>query len=196
MSPPRRARPGGRKYLTAAELKRFIDAIDRPRDKALFYLMYAYGLRASEPAMMKLIDVDLEGEAIYIRRLKGSLCNSHRLEGDGIKVLRSYLKVRSEQFPKSDLLFPVSYAGEHGIGRQRIYRLMQHYGAKAKISPGLLFPHILKMTLGTKLNADGVPIMAIKHALGHKSVTSTQAYMHMTESEMNLLRKARSGLLR
>jgi hypothetical protein len=33
------------KYLTQDEIKRFFAAIDSPRDKALFGLIYHYGLR-------------------------------------------------------------------------------------------------------------------------------------------------------
>jgi hypothetical protein len=40
------------KYLTQDEFKRFFAAIDSPRDKALFGLIYHYGLRVGEALMI------------------------------------------------------------------------------------------------------------------------------------------------
>ncbi len=46
------------KYLTQDELKRFFAAIDSPRDKALFGLIYHYGLRVGEALMLTVDDVN------------------------------------------------------------------------------------------------------------------------------------------
>ncbi len=46
------------KYLTQDELKRFFAAIDSPRDRALFGLIYHYGLRVGEALMLTVDDVN------------------------------------------------------------------------------------------------------------------------------------------
>jgi integrase len=48
------------KYLTQDELKRFFAAIDSPRDKALFGLIYHYGLRVGEALMLTIEDVNFK----------------------------------------------------------------------------------------------------------------------------------------
>ena len=47
------------KYLTQDELHRFFAVIPSPRDRALFAVIYHYGLRVDEATMLALEDVDL-----------------------------------------------------------------------------------------------------------------------------------------
>lgn len=61
------------KYLTQDELKRFFAAIDSPRDRALFGLIYHYGLRVGEALMLTLDDVNFKNHRLTIRRLKNGL---------------------------------------------------------------------------------------------------------------------------
>jgi integrase len=61
------------KYLTQDELKRFFAVIDSPRDKALFSLIYHYGLRVGEALMLTVDDVNFKNHRITIRRLKNGL---------------------------------------------------------------------------------------------------------------------------
>jgi integrase len=55
-------------YLTQDELKRFFAAIESPRDKALFGLIYHYGLRVGEALMLTVDDVNFKNHRITIRR--------------------------------------------------------------------------------------------------------------------------------
>ena len=46
------------KYLTHTELERFFAGVDAPRDRAVFGVIYHYGLRVSEATLIRLHDVD------------------------------------------------------------------------------------------------------------------------------------------
>jgi len=46
------------KYLTQDELKRVFAAVDSPRDRALFGLIYHYGLRVGEALMLTVLKSD------------------------------------------------------------------------------------------------------------------------------------------
>jgi integrase len=61
------------KYLTQDELKRFFDAITSPRDRALFALIYHYGLRVDEATQLTIDDVNLKEHRIRIRCLKNGV---------------------------------------------------------------------------------------------------------------------------
>src|SRR4030095_11973886 len=58
------------KYLTQDELKRFFAATASPRDKALFGVIYHYGLRVGEALMLTVEDVNFTNHRLTIRRLK------------------------------------------------------------------------------------------------------------------------------
>lgn len=81
-------------YLTQDEMKRLLEVVKSKRDKAIFFLAYRHGFRASEIGLLKRTDVDLKKGRIYIQRLKGSYSGEYPLEADEIKILKSYLRTR------------------------------------------------------------------------------------------------------
>ena len=46
------------RYMTQEEVKRFFSVITDRRDKALFGLIYLYGLRAGESCLLKVSDIN------------------------------------------------------------------------------------------------------------------------------------------
>jgi type 1 fimbriae regulatory protein FimB len=85
--------------LGQEELKRLLAVIKEKRDKALFLLAYRHGLRASEIGLLQRTDIDLKQGRITIHRLKGSLSGIYPLQPDVIKLLRAYLRVRTDSSP-------------------------------------------------------------------------------------------------
>jgi integrase len=74
-------------------------AIRDRHDKALLLLAYRHGLRASEIELLQRTNVDLKQGRITIDRLKGSLSCIYPLQPDVIKLLRAYLRVRTDASP-------------------------------------------------------------------------------------------------
>ncbi len=79
------------KYLTQDELKGFFAVIDSPRDRALFGLIYHYGLRVGEALMLTVDDVNFKNHQITIRRLKNGLGGEKPLWRDTATLIRGYL---------------------------------------------------------------------------------------------------------
>ncbi|MDJ0745102.1 MAG: tyrosine-type recombinase/integrase [Xenococcaceae cyanobacterium MO_167.B27] len=83
-------------YLTASEVKLLIEAIKSKggwysfRNSVLILMLYRHGLRRSEAASLRWSDVDLREGNIYIRRIKGSRSGRHPLQGDEMRVLRTF----------------------------------------------------------------------------------------------------------
>ncbi len=48
------------RYLTQEEVKRLFSVISSPRDRALFALIYHYGLRVEEATLLTLEDMNLK----------------------------------------------------------------------------------------------------------------------------------------
>jgi site-specific recombinase XerD len=61
----------GRKIPSPAEMIQILDAVDTERERALFELMYASGLRFFEAVGLRLADVDLEQRIALVREGKG-----------------------------------------------------------------------------------------------------------------------------
>jgi integrase len=126
-SKPRTRRGSGTtQFLTQEELKRLLAVIKNKRDKALFLLAYRHGLRASEIGLLQRTDVDLKQARITIHRLKGSLSGIYPLQPDVIKLLRLYLRTRTNASP---YLF-ISNRGLP-LDRRTLWCAMQTYAKKA-----------------------------------------------------------------
>ena len=87
---------GTMQFLTQEELKRLLAVIKNKCDKALYPLAYRHGLRASEIGLLQRTDVDLKQGRSTIHRLKGSLSGIYPLQPDVIKLLRAYLRARTD----------------------------------------------------------------------------------------------------
>src|SRR5205085_11699458 len=87
------------KYLTQDELQRFFKVIASPRDRALFALIYHYGLRVDEAAVLTVEDIDLKNHRIWIRRLINGICGVKSLWSHSAKLLSAFLIVHRIVIP-------------------------------------------------------------------------------------------------
>src|SRR5712691_5483740 len=79
-TPPLLLRAALPRYLTQEEVKRLFSVITLPRDRALFALIYHYGLRVEEATLLTLQDVDLKNLHIRIHRLKHGVSSQKPLD--------------------------------------------------------------------------------------------------------------------
>jgi integrase len=162
-------------FLTQEELKRLFAVITDKRDKALYLLAYRHGLRASEIGLLQRTDVDLKQGRITIHRLKGSLSGIYPLQPDVIKLLRSYLRTRTDASP---YLF-ISNRGVP-IDRRTLWCAMQTYGKKAGLPPEKRKFHSLKHSIATHLLDARGELRFVQDWVGHKNVQNTTKYAQMT----------------
>lgn len=162
------------KYLSKQELERFFSCIEDPRDKALFGLIYLYGLRVSEATILKLDDIDLRKQRIFIHRLKGGVGGERPIFKEAGQFLRRYLEVRLR---KGGALF----TGRQGnLSRKRIYQLFKVYAREADLDPRFTV-HSLRHSIATHLLEAGAEIAFIKDHLGHKNIQNTMIYAQITD---------------
>jgi type 1 fimbriae regulatory protein FimB len=86
-------------FLTQEECKRLLAVIKLKRDRVIFLLAYRHGLRASEIGLLQRTDVDLKQGRLTVHRLKGSLSVIYPMQPDMLKLLRSYLRTRTDGSP-------------------------------------------------------------------------------------------------
>jgi integrase len=116
------------KYLTQDELQRFFKVITSTRDRALFALIYHYGLRVDEAAALTIEDIDLKNHRIRIRRLKNGVGGEKPLWRHTIKLLRAYLRVRRD-------VTPYLFTGRQGAMQKRqMQNLFSTYAYKAGLT--------------------------------------------------------------
>ncbi len=132
------------------------DTIIGLRDRALLATLYGTGIRASECSGLDEKDVDLARKAIRVKG-KGGHERVVPLNEMVVKALRAYLDAR----------------GPHESGAMFVSR----NGRRMSRSR-------LRHAFATHLVRAGVNLMTIRDLLGHRQITSTQIYLHMTARDL------------
>jgi site-specific recombinase XerD len=174
---------GGKNFLTEAEMKRFLDAARHSRhgvrDHAMMLMAFRHGLRVSELVDMRLKDMDLETARLYVRRKKGSLSTHQPIEGDELRALRAWLRLREM---RADARSPYLFLSERGpMTRQAFNYLVAQTGKRAKLRFHV-HPHMLRHSTGYYLANRNHDTRLIQDYLGHKNIAHTVRYTRTAAS--------------
>jgi len=177
--------------LTVDEIFYLLDTVkiaDLPtrfpfRDRAIFELLYATGVRCSELVSIRLQDIDFKRKSIVVfgKGRKSRLV----LFGQKAKmVLKSYLKEERSFIAKENdagFLF-LNYSGGSLTTRsvQRVCSMFQKF---LKVERNLT-PHKIRHSFATHLLNQGVDLRIVQELLGHKTLATTQIYTHVSSAEL------------
>ncbi len=156
-----------------------IDIVLGLRDRAILALLYGAGIRASECATLKEKDVDLIEGSIRVTG-KGGHERAIPLNPKVIEGLATYRQARGEVPPRT--AFFRSRKGK-AMSRGAIYERVRKYSRQARI-PKNVSPHTLRHTFATHLVKAGVNLVTIRDLLGHRQISSTQIYLHVTAADL------------
>ncbi len=168
-------------YLQQNELIKVLKNCD-VRSRCMFSLAYGHGLRASEIASLTLEDV--RGGKINCVRGKKSEHTVEDLRDNEKAALATWLKQRGEA-DGSQMLF-TSRQGS-GLTRQQVYNLFRKAAELAGIEKGQMGPHLLKHSYASHLLRNGADLAYVQKALGHKHISSTVRYTHVTTAEAQVV---------
>jgi integrase/recombinase XerD len=163
------------RYMSQAEVKCFLGVTKDRRDRALFGLIYLYGLRAGEATLLKVQDIDFDGNKIFIPRLKNGYAGVKPLCLDARKLLKSYLRVRT---PQGDTLFT---SRQGPPTKRRIEQLFKAYLAKAGIDHRYVV-HSLRHSIAVHILDAGEDIAYVQDHLGHRNIRNTQVYAKISDA--------------
>lgn len=174
-------------FLTIEEIERLLEAPDLSspvgqRDRALLELLYAAGLRVSELVSLNLRQVNLDTREIRVWG-KGSKERMVLMGEPAARALSIYLSQgRPELLGKKggSALFLNRY-GER-LPERRVQRILEKYANIAGIGRRV-HPHMLRHTFATHLLDGGADLRVVQELLGHASLSSTQIYTHVTQSQ-------------
>ena len=177
------------KYLTQKEALSLFNSIENStgihstRDLALFRLAYRCGLRASEIALLKFEDYNINKGEVYCKRLKGSKNNTLRLDTKTKSALDKYI-VENNITSESQIIF--TSQKNNPISRQTLDYLTKKYCALANIEDKSKHHfHAIKHTTAVHLAECDMDIKELQWWLGHKSVSNTEIYFQFTTKQQD-----------
>jgi len=159
--------------LSRQELKRLFMAPKRLKQRVIFCLIYAAGLRISELCNLRISDLDFDRKQIRIRQSKG---NKDRYVIMSEYIIKGLKRHMAEAKP-SVYVFNGRVNGEP-ISKGTIGNSFRLALKKANILKEACV-HTLRHSFATHMLEDGVDIVTIKEQLGHAHVRTTMMYLHV-----------------
>jgi len=161
------------------------------RDRAMFDVLYATGMRVSELVGVRAGDLHLdEGYLTCIG--KG---NKERLIPIGEQAADSVRRYAREGRPSlvggtkgggstsgASARFFVNARGGP-LSRVGFWKILKRHGAAASL-PRTLSPHVIRHSFATHLLERGADLRAIQMMLGHADLSTTQIYTHVLEARL------------
>jgi len=170
--------------LTAEETEQLLsqprrDTVVGLRDRALIAVLYGTGIRVSECAGLRQGDIDLRALTVTVIG-KGGHQRTVPLNEQTAGTLSLYMQVRGAVLPAA----PFFVSRRHrAMSRGAIYERVRSTARRARIAK-IVSPHRLRHTFATHLVRAGVGLVTIRDLLGHRLITSTQIYLHVTAQDL------------
>ena len=128
------------------------------RDRAILELLFSSGVRVSELVALERGHIDLDKGEFSVR-------------GKGDKIRLVFLVTKRPNKPAST------------IAVRTIQRIVKDCAKRAGITKDV-HPHTLRHSFATDLLRNGADIRSVQTLLGHASITTTQIYTHVTDSQL------------
>ena len=176
--------PDTERLLAADEDETFVPE----RERALFELLYATGLRVSEAAGLDLEDVDFSARLVRVTG-KGSRERIVPFGEAAADALRAYLPSRAAlRHGRAARRTRAERAALRQRARREADAPLDGAPAKRRLRaagcPAEISPHALRHTFATHLLQAGADLRAIQELLGHASLSTTQKYTHLDAARL------------
>jgi site-specific recombinase XerD len=176
------------KVLRPDELAALLDRIPAStplehRDRALFEIAYACGLRAEELVNLDATSVDFDAEQLRVEG-KGSKTRIVPAGEPALRALARYLERARPALAAGDgepALF-LSKSGRR-LSTSDVRRRLRVWARQAAVQGGIS-PHALRHSFATHLLEGGADLRAIQELLGHASISTTQIYTRVESARL------------
>lgn len=185
-------------FLNGEQVDRLLSApsmsnLSGKRDKAILEVLFSTGLRVSELVKLDRDKLDLERREFGIIG-KGGKARVVFLSNRAAEFVRHYLDSRKDTCKP---LF-IRHKGKIDpninmrLTARSVQRMVKKYVKKIKL-PVEATPHVLRHSFATDLLMAGADLRSVQEMLGHKNVSTTQIYTHITNKQLRDVHMAFHG---
>ncbi len=173
------------RLLRVDEVIRLLDAIPTTeplgvRDRAMFETLYGGGLRVSELVGLDLDDIDHEQGLVRVRG-KGRRERLSPVGRMAVEWIDRWIALRQPKLTGERAVFLNRHGGR--LTTRSVGRLLESYLLQQGLDPAAS-PHTLRHSFATHLLDRGADLRSVQELLGHRSLTTTQIYTHVTKERM------------
>jgi integrase/recombinase XerC len=173
------------KLMRVEDVIRLLDAIPTAddagvRDRAMFETLYGGGLRVSELVGLDLADLDEESAMVRVRG-KGRRERLCPIGSTAMEWVQRWRAARRPVRPGDSALF-LNRRGTRLTSRS-VGRLLREHLVELGFDPSSS-PHTFRHSFATHLLDRGADLRSVQDLLGHRSLTTTQIYTHVTRERL------------
>lgn len=181
------------KFLNGEQVDRLLNApnmsdIQGIRDKAILEVLFSTGLRVSELTGLDIDKIDFERREFGITG-KGGRARVVFLSSRATEYLKKYLAERKDHFKPLFIrhkghVDPTMEDNKMRLTPRSVERLVKKYVRKIKLSVEIT-PHGIRHSFASDLLNAGADLRSIQEMLGHKNISTTQIYTHVTNKQLH-----------
>lgn len=190
------------RFLTLEQLEKLYTAPNSVepagiRDRAILETLFSTGLRIAELVALNREQIKISPGAIKDLELsilgKGGRIRTVYFSERALSWLGKYLKTRADE---DKALFVNTRKATDDQSRRltprSIEKMIKRYALQAGL-PITTTPHVMRHSFATDLLSQGVDLRTIQEFLGHKSITATQIYAHVTSKKLREIHRKFHG---
>lgn len=177
-------------FLYYDEFEMLVESIDTTnalgkRNRMIFELLYASGMRVGEIITIKLEDIDFDQGLIMVvgKGLKtryvpfNPICQQYIVE----YIEDSRLELMTKYQEEHHYLLVNQYG--RPMTERGVYDIIKRVSKQSPLQKQV-HPHMLRHTFATHLLDQGADIRIVQEMLGHANLASTQIYTHVTMDKL------------
>lgn len=147
------------------------------RDRAVMEMLYSTAIRLDELLHLEIYHADFKDKVLYIRKGKGARQRVVPLGKSAAGFLKEYLEKIRPHYARKNPKERRLWLNHHGrvLTKESIRASLRTYRISAGIKKPVS-PHGFRRSCATHLLQQGVDIRFIQQLLGHRRLSTTQAY--------------------
>ena len=169
-------------FLTFDQVTNLLDSFNLDnqidiRNKLIIELIYATGIRISELLNIKYKDIDYNNNEIKVLG-KGHKYRIVFFYDRLIDLFNLYTSKYYNQYSIDNEYLFINKKGKV-LSARYIQKMLKNQAIIANITINI-YPHMLRHSFATHLLDNGLDIRSVQELLGHKNLSTTQVYTHVT----------------
>ena len=167
------------RILEPGEIAALMAALRTQRDRAMVQAMVLGGLRRAEVLGLRLEDLHLGEWRVFVNEGKGGHQRLVPVSPSFFATVASYMDTERPSGAATDRVFVVLKGPRRGepLSADGLDEIITGARARAGLAHGTC--HELRHTCLTRLREHGMSIEALQAQAGHRSIASTQLYLHL-----------------
>jgi site-specific recombinase XerD len=164
--------------MSPKEVRSVLGAVRHPVRRMALTTIYALGLRLNEGLDLETGHIDGARLMVWVRDGKGAKDRGVPLPRPLLARLRQYWKTERPRSSTSFLFVPPE--GTAPLHETTLQKTFTAARVDARLEKAASI-HTLRHSYATHLLEAGVSLRTIQHVLGHKSMRTTEVYLHVTQ---------------